>query len=223
MDKPKCSLDDCEDLVRARGWCNKHWQTWRTYGSPYGPQLSPLPTLPGERWLPVADWEGLYEVSHLGRVRSMDRVVRRGRTGRYVKPGRLLAQWPDRMGYWCVNLSDGDRRATVKVHRLVGEAFLGPLPSGQETRHGPEGKLQNRASELCYGTRLDNAADKFRDGTQPQGSRVRIAKLTEDIVRDCRTRYAAGDALMKTLATEYGVSLSTMYSAITGATWRHVA
>jgi len=175
-----------------------------------------------ERWLPVEGWEGLYEVSDLGRVRSLDRIVRRGRTGQYVKPGTMLAQWRDRQGYWSVTLSRVGKKARPKVHRLVGDAFLGPLPEGQETRHGPEGKDWNHVANLSYGTRLDNAADKFRDGTQQRGACVGGARLTEEIVLACRQRYAAGGVRYQDLMREYGISLGAVSGLISGRTWAHV-
>lgn len=174
-----------------------------------------------EDWRPVTGWEGLYEVSSLARVRSLDRMVRRG-SGWYRMPGRVLSQWLDRQGYPCVTLSRDGRTAPQKVHRLVGREFLGECPDGQETRHGPGGRTDSRASELCYGTRLDNAADKIRDGTQLRGSAVRIAKLTEDIVFRCRVRYAAGGITYADLVAETGVSKATLSSALTGKTWKHV-
>jgi len=50
-----------------------------------------------------------------------------------------------------------------------------------------------------------------------------MAKLTEDIVRECRVRYAAGGITSVDLASEFSVSQSAMWSAIHGVTWKHVA
>jgi len=60
-----------------------------------------------------------------------------------------------------------------------------------------------------------------RKGTRPHGSAKALAKLTEEIVRQCRARRAAGE-MPRTMAAEYGVSVPTMYKAITGRTWQHV-
>jgi hypothetical protein len=92
-----------------------------------------------------------------------------------------------------------------------------------EVRHGPNGPLDNRASQLCYGTPRDNSLDRERDGTDLRGARIAQAKLTDDIVRQCRARYAAGGVLLRTLADEHGVAMGTMSFAIRGITWRHVA
>lgn len=120
-------------------------------------------------------------------------------------------------GLW----KDG-KRMFFRVHDLVAPAFLGPRPPGQQTRHGPRGQLCNWDTNLSYGTDAQNKADKLRDGVQPRGSEIWLAKLTEDIVRECRIRNAAGES-SNSLAREFGVASDTMSRAIRGRTWAHVA
>ena len=174
-----------------------------------------------ERWLAVVGFEGFYEVSDFGRVRSLDRVVYHG-TRPWRLKGKILAQLPNSRGYICVVLSREARSAQVPVHRLVGEAFLGPRPPGMETRHGPGGKADNRLANLSYGTPLQNQRDRWRDGTSVVGTGNGRAKLTEDLARECRARYAAGMSLAA-LAREYGVYNTTIQKVVTGQTWKHVA
>jgi hypothetical protein len=111
------------------------------------------------------------------------------------------------------------------VHRLVLEAFAGPCPPGQEALHGPGGGLDNRWPEnLSWGTHSKNVGpDKYRDGTISIGEQNPSAKLTAAIVRECRTRHAAGGVSTHKLAAEFGVGQTTMHEAIRGNTWQHVA
>jgi NUMOD4 motif/HNH endonuclease len=162
-----------------------------------------------ERWLPVAGYEGLYEVSDLGRVRN--------------RHGRILKPLKTQRGYLSVKLpiTRGGPVRRYMIHRLVGEAFLGPLPSGMQTRHGPGGKRDNRLVNLSYGTPIENQSDRVRDGTRHRGSAITMAKLTEAVVIECRRRYAAGE-FQDVLAREFGVSQQTLSKAIRGVTWRHV-
>jgi len=82
--------------------------------------------------------------------------------------GRVLKQCLTTHGYHYVGLSvDGVVRTRV-VHQLVAEAFIGPCPAGQKVCHGPTGKLDNRPSNLSYGSHSDNHLDKRRDGTDYQ-------------------------------------------------------
>lgn len=111
-----------------------------------------------ERWAPVVGWEGLYEVSTHGRVRSLARPGHPH--GRYLTPH--LAK---RGGYLSVGLTRSPKRITAKVHRLVAQAFLGPCPDGLMVRH-LDGNPQNpRVENLAYGTASENQLDTVRHGT----------------------------------------------------------
>jgi hypothetical protein len=175
-----------------------------------------------ERWLPVVGWEGLYEVSNLGRVRSLDRVASGCGRGHGRRSGKILKPWlTTTYGYEMVGLYQPGYHERRPVHQLVVEAFIGACPAGQQVRHGPNGKSDNRASQLCYGTPAENQSDRLRDGTSNRGERQGIAKLTDAIVAECRRRHAAGETQVS-LALEFGVSKSVMHHAIWGITWTHV-
>lgn len=127
--------------------------------------------IPGERWVPVVGYQDYYEVSDLGRVRGVDRVVPNPRTGSQRVRGRILKQGRHPKGYPQVHLQANGIDRSQPVHRIVTAAFLGPCPPGQEVRHGPSGQLDNRLTNLSYGTRRENHQDQRRDGTKPQSNR----------------------------------------------------
>jgi len=173
--------------------------------------------MPAERWLPVVGWEDLYEVSDLGRVRSLPRPgKRRART----YGGRVLKHYvgPGTRGYPTVGLSYGERRKNRLVHQLVLEAFVGPRLPGIDSRHGPAGKLDASLRNLCYGTRKENFADRVRDGDGNRGERAGAAKLTWPAVRDIRRRVAAGES-RKSAARRYGVQRQAVDMIMNGRTW----
>lgn len=105
-----------------------------------------------EIWKPVPGYEGLYEVSDQGRVRSFARSV----SGRLLKPGKASN------GYFTVCLGRGKSRT---LHSLVAEAFIGPKPIGQEVLHEDGTRTNNCVSNLRYGTRADNIRDAVKQGT----------------------------------------------------------
>lgn len=115
-------------------------------------------------WLPILDFEGWYESSDLGRVRSLDRwIAARGGGLRFLS-GRVLTQsWNGR--YYVVGLHRGGVRHTRLVHLLVAQAHLGPPMDGQEVLHGAGGARDNQVSNLSYGTHSGNMLDMRRDGT----------------------------------------------------------
>lgn len=114
-----------------------------------------------ETWKPAVDYEGLYEVSNLGRVRS---VPRRDLRGRRIR-GRIRALTTRPSGHQNVNLHRDGRGRTEKVHRLIAIAFLGQPEARQEVRHLDGDPSNNRVDNLKWGTRSENIRDSVRHGT----------------------------------------------------------
>ena len=104
------------------------------------------------QWRPVSGYEGLYEVSSNGQVRSVRRTDNLGRRvgGRPIRPDTLGR------GYLRVTLYRGGRRHRRWVHHLVLEAFIGPQPTGQEALHLNDAADDNRVENLRWGTRQEN-------------------------------------------------------------------
>lgn len=163
-----------------------------------------------EYWKPVVGYEGLYEVSSLGRVRS-------------AKGGILSqCQRTTRGRYWTVCLSKkGAKRKTLNVHRLVAEAFMGPRPDKAVITHGARGQQNNRVENLSYGSLSQNAQDKKRDGTMPFGERHPNSKMSDQDVLKYRQRHANGETALA-LSREAGVAHKTMCRAVNGETYAHL-
>jgi hypothetical protein len=181
----------------------------------------PALTLPGEEWRPVIGYAGLYEASSLGRVRCPDKQVARGAWSVF-RHGRVLAQHVDPQGYLRVNLSRDSVKVCVRTHQVVAAAFIGPRSAGAHTRHLDGDCLNNRASNLAYGTAQDNADDEVRLGRTARGERNASAKLSERDVVDIRLQRAAGVSI-RTLGKRFGVADATIVRAARGESWLHVA
>ena len=117
-----------------------------------------------ENWRPIPCWEGLYECSDRGRVRSVDRVVK-GRSGPTRYRGRML-KFGLTTGYCTVQLAEtgAGRREHRYVHDLVLLTFVGPKPPGMEVCHGFYGPFCNELENLRYDTRSANARDRHAFG-----------------------------------------------------------
>lgn len=125
-----------------------------------------------ERWLPVPGYEGYYEVSDHGNVRSVDRWVPRvdGKRNHYT--GKALTLLVDPEGYRVVRLSrDGQTRSKF-AHRLVVEAFNGPVPDGLVCCHNDNDPSNNRLDNIRVDTQAGNIADKRRFGTDANASKT---------------------------------------------------
>lgn len=112
-----------------------------------------------ERWVPIPGHEG-YEVSDLGHLRSLDRVIHCRNGKRLRRRGQPLRRWQER-GYWMVRLGSGRQWA---VHRLVLTAFVGPCPDGMEGCHNDGDPSNARLSNLRWDTPRENAQDVIRHG-----------------------------------------------------------
>lgn len=158
-----------------------------------------------------------YEVSNLGRVRSVDRM-RRGRYGNPVRVhGRILKpSW--HKGYALVSLGFGRRE---RVHHCVLLAFVGCRPAGAVGRHLDGDPSNNAATNLAWGSHRDNSNDARLHGTISKGESRPLAELTNAAVAAARKRYADGES-GASLAREFGVGNQTMMDAITGASWSHL-
>ena len=111
-------------------------------------------------WKPIVGFPD-YEVSDRGEIRSRDRVNSYGRRVR----GRLMQQSFNSDGHLKCELRVDGKGVTVKVHRVVLEAFVGPCPPGEECRHLNDVKTDNRWPEnLKWGTRSENMYDRTRNG-----------------------------------------------------------
>ena len=118
-----------------------------------------------ESWKPIPSQPG-YEVSDLGRVRSVDRVVvaaassygpevHRRYKGQILKPGKTPS------GHLTVACGKGNSRS---VHVLVLGAFVGPAPEGCECLHKDDVPDDNRLERLRWGTRSENMAEAWANG-----------------------------------------------------------
>jgi hypothetical protein len=118
-----------------------------------------------EEWRAVPGYEGFYEISNLGTVKSITRQVPYGRHGCTIYKGRVLKQFKSKNGYACVKLSLCGASRTTYVHEIVLRAFIGARPITQakgEIRHLDGKKTNNKLANLVYGTVVENAADRVK-------------------------------------------------------------
>lgn len=111
-----------------------------------------------EEWRPVVGWEGLYEVSSLGRVKRVSSL-------KSNRVGKVLTGVADKNGYRMYHLRDGGRSRTYSAHRLVALAHIPNPDELPYVLHGPAGVSDNSTANLRWGTNSDNMRDRRRDGT----------------------------------------------------------
>jgi hypothetical protein len=117
---------------------------------------------------PVVGYEGHYEVSNDGDIRSLDQWVKRGSNGLHLLPGRVLRQSARKYGHRYVVLKVARVPKHCYVHRAVLDAFVGPCPDGMECRHLDGNAANNKLDNLAWGTPAENRRDIALHGTDHQ-------------------------------------------------------
>lgn len=174
-----------------------------------------------EIWKPIAG-HGFYEVSNLGRVRSLPHTAYRPQ-GPLSVQGKVLK--PQRCGNgkaMQVTLYTNGKSTNYRLHHLVIVTFVGERPDGQECRHLDGDFTNNRLDNLAWGTRKENVADAMRHGTFICGERHKNAKLTASQVREIRRRHGSGETAAS-ISKDYPVAASTILDIAARKKWRHVA
>ena len=156
-----------------------------------------------EDWKPIPGFEH-YDVNSVGDVRS-----RQGRNP------RLLARRLDRRGYVRYSLCSHGKVQDRFAHQLVLEAFLGPRPQGQGTRHLDGNPGNNRLDNLEYADHAVNMADQYAHGTRARAASHGMAKLTCDQVDTIRRSAAPA----RVLACMLGCSTHMIWAVRAGRAW----
>ena len=125
-----------------------------------------------ENFKPVPGYEGYYEVSDHGTVRSVQRVVMRSNGAPQTIRARVRKTYQKKTGHLSTSLSKNGRIKSWDIHTLVMRAFVGPLPEGMEVRHLDGNAQNNHLSNLRYGTRAENDQDMLRHGTGYEQSKT---------------------------------------------------
>ncbi len=173
-----------------------------------------------EIWKDIPDYEGCYQVSDLGRVRSLDRVIQTRRGSRSLR-GRVLRPASSKSRYLTVTLSMDGNCKTVYVHQIVMHTFIGPVPETMEACHGDGDLNNNYLTNLRYDTHINNQLDRRKHGTNQPGEFNANAKLTNKQVMQIVERYHSGET-QTVVAKSLRVSRSLVSNIITGRNWSEI-
>lgn len=153
-----------------------------------------------EVWKDIEGYEGYYQVSNLGRVKSF-----KCNSPKILKNGKCT------MGYYMVSLNNSSRR----IHRLVAETFI-QNPSNKKTVNHKNGvKGDNHVDNLEWATQKENVIHSLRTG-------LKKTKLTEEDVLEIRRKYIPISYSMGVLSKEYNVSKLSIFSIIHRNGWTHI-
>lgn len=168
-----------------------------------------------EEWRDIPGYEGFYQVSDLGRSRSLDRIVPHAKNGTQKRRGSIKRPYPDKDGYLCFKACKDNKPERIRVHQAVCQAFNGP-GNGLWALH-KDGDNQNNVPEnLYWGTPSQNQIDSILHGTNAS------AKLTPDIVEDILHLLNHSDLTQAYIADIYCIDPSVISRIKSGHTWSHI-
>ena len=152
-----------------------------------------------EIWKDILGYEGKYQVSNMGRVKSLDRSVIDKKGRNHITVGRIMKPVADKQtGHMRIGLWKNSKRRVLYVHRLVMEAFVGECLNGMEVCHNDGDSANNRLDNLRYDTRHENMIDASKINRHP------AQKLSVEDVIEIRKKLAAGENQYQ-IAKDYGV------------------
>jgi hypothetical protein len=172
-----------------------------------------------ERWIPVVGYEGLYEVSDAGRVKSLVPSKKRPIAGHVLTPKR------SGQGYLCVALYRHGKPTTITIHQLVMRAFVGAVPDGMNVNHRDGKKKNNLLSNLEYVSYSENSRHALSKGlshpVSPRGQANGNASITETQAISIAQQLHAGERPCN-IAREMGISAWPVYDIKARRKWQHL-
>ena len=179
-----------------------------------------------EIWKPIVGLEGIYEISSLGRVKSLSRLYNTGnKLAQRIKEENILKPKASKVGYLVVTLSMGTRkdRKTVKVHRLIANAFIPNPKNKPQVNHIDGNKINNSISNLEWSTAKENVHHAIGMGLRSSvGSNNVKAKYKESDVLEIRRLFASGVKNKDIHKLYPKLSYESLAQITNRITWKHL-
>lgn len=181
-----------------------------------------------EVYVDIRGYEGYYQVSNYGNVRSLDRVIveKTGKT--QTLKGRVLKQRINCSGYSEVGLRRNGNRATLAIHKLVAQAFISNPNNKPTVNHLNGIKTDNNISNLEWATYSENLSHAYKAGLRTPvlikdvGQKNYKRKLKPEQVVEIKRLLAAGNLTHREIATQFSVATSTITEINIGRRWKYV-
>lgn len=162
-----------------------------------------------EIWKDIPGFEGMYQASSMGRVRSVNRTINLANGRKRTLPSKMLKPG-EQNGYLRIALSIGGKETTYLVHRLVAATFIGPASEGMEIDHINEDHGDNRLKNLRYLTRFENASRSTKGIFRKESNAMEYNPRTKRVIGIKDGEIIETLPCAKYLSKKYGVNYSTL-------------
>lgn len=156
-----------------------------------------------EIWLPVIEYENIYQVSNLGRVRSLDRIIKRNKQGACLHKGVVMKPSINHKGYEIIDLRDHGKRKGGFVHRLVAKAFIENPLNRPQVNHIDGNKRNNNVKNLEWVNNSENQIHAYKLGLNKHSDKAgrpkkKVAMIDPDSNKVLRRFESVKDAFDST-------------------------
>jgi hypothetical protein len=174
-----------------------------------------------EIWKDIIEYEGSYQVSNLGRVKSLLKF-RGNRNGGYFQKERILKPGKYKTGYSYVILYQNKVTKVFKIHRLVAQAFILNPENKREVNHINGIKFHNQLENLEWCTPSENRIHAYKTKLRRsnEGEQNNNVKLTQIQVDEIRQKYIPRKHSIYKLAKEYNISSSQIFVIVNHKSWK---
>lgn len=173
-----------------------------------------------EIWKDIPDYEGIYQVSNLGSIRSLVRIDRKGRK----RGGKFMQPVKTNDGYTQVTLYKNSLGKNIFIHRIVGAAFVLNPSNKPFINHKNSNREDNRSFNLEWITTSENNRHAYRNGLRKitRGDSHYASKLTSKQVLEIRSKYIPHEYSLSKISVEYNISYGAVQAIIERKTWTHI-
>lgn len=178
-----------------------------------------------ESWKSIPGYEGIYEISDLGNIRSIKlyRTDKNGKT--YRLPAKILKPLLGTDNYHFVCLYKGGEAKQLRVHRLVLTAFVGSPPEGYYANHLDGNRINNKLCNLKWASPAENNLHAYsvlgRAPVSLPGEKNGFAKLTPNDIKLAR-QMREQKHTFQSIANKFGISKSHAKRIVDGLAWSHI-
>lgn len=174
-----------------------------------------------EEWKDIDGFNGLYQVSSLGNIKSLEKNVPYPRSPNRIRREKILKQYIDKYGYLVVRLSKNKEKYNLFTHRLVSQAFIPNLENKPQVNHKDGIKTNNFPYNLEWSTGSENMIHAYKTGLQVslKGEKHPASRLKKSDIIEIR---AIKNKTQREISIIYGVSFQHVSDIINRKSWTHI-